>query len=320
MAAAAKKIQRKRLRTIWKIFILSVLAIAIGVIEQQMIWNNENRPLPECDGLKFLIMLLSIATGYLVVQKKKLLLQEQQVVQMAPSDKISIWNCHLTKEMLTELAFNLICAPPFVHMEYTYRLGSSRHNVFAYYTLDGMVTVFICMRVYHFFPLFCSLLMPRDAASAAAGRMREHRQPTMLTKHQDPIALSKPTALVGKRKPLADTTTLASPVPSPTDTTTTLLSSAYKPHVKPPPASFPPSLPQKVSPSTFTFEEPSADSNKEPGDWDLYTAKVILRRHPCLFVGTTPPPVQPLLPSPYNPSSPSCCNPSSPPLPAASFT
>jgi hypothetical protein len=99
IAFETKKIRSEKFRISLKLVVLSVLAIFISIVEQQKIWENKNKAVPECDGLKSLILLLSIVAGYYVVKKKRLLLNEQRAMEIVPDDDVSIWNCHLTREV-----------------------------------------------------------------------------------------------------------------------------------------------------------------------------------------------------------------------------
>jgi hypothetical protein len=69
-----------------------------------------------------------------------------------------------------EIVYNLLHAPPFFHMTYKYKVGTN-DNIFAFYTLDALMTIFIAGRAYHVIDLLYVRMHIRESRSKLAQRI-----------------------------------------------------------------------------------------------------------------------------------------------------
>ena len=106
------------------------------------------------------------------LRRNRLMLLQEKYLHMIPDD-VQLWDCHLTKWMLWEMAFNVLCAPPHFHAEYKFLVGSKEHQVYAYYTLDVIMTIIISCRIYHNVPVF--LFFFRKTSTASKMYAHEHK-------------------------------------------------------------------------------------------------------------------------------------------------
>eukprot|EP00935_MAST-01C_sp_MAST-1C-sp1_P000080 g80.t1 len=154
-----------KLRNYFALSFLAAFAFYSAASEQQILWENKNKPTdPRCDSLKWLVLFTSCGMVGLVVQKYNLMLKEQKALGMITND-VQLWDCHLTRWMMWEMLFNLLCAPPYMHYEWAFLVGSKEHQVFAYYTLDVIMTIVISCRIYHNVPIFLHLFRKTSTAS-----------------------------------------------------------------------------------------------------------------------------------------------------------
>jgi hypothetical protein len=146
----------KRFRTSWLLVALSFLAFSAAVAEQQTVWNNQNIPNDQCDGLKQLITLISTMSIFLVLRKHSLYNRQQKLMGTVPMDS-NMWTGGNVRLLLFELVFNALHCPPYYTMEWKYKVGTNE-NIFAFYTLDALMTIFVTLRAYHLIELmYCRI-------------------------------------------------------------------------------------------------------------------------------------------------------------------
>jgi hypothetical protein len=153
----------KRFRTNLLLCIISGFCFCFAAAEQQHLWKNENIPDITADMLKKCIGLMSIFTVFLVLRKHMLITREQKLRGILPAETTLLTNGYC-KVIIGEMLFNLLHAPAYVHATYTYKVGTN-DNIFAYYSLDAVMTIFIVMRCYHLLPMFHAHLNIKEAQS-----------------------------------------------------------------------------------------------------------------------------------------------------------
>jgi hypothetical protein len=173
MRKIVRKVNRFTNRKKWSsIFLVAlwIVAALASFSEQQMLWDNENKASDDTDSLKCFVALLSILMALGVWWRRHLLLNEQKVLGAVPKD-VFLWNSHMTLPLILEMLFNLFCAPPFYNYEFEYRLGGKESEIYAFYTLDVLASVFIVARIYHTVPLLGHWLRIEDAHSKVYARL-----------------------------------------------------------------------------------------------------------------------------------------------------
>jgi hypothetical protein len=150
---------------------LWLLAFLASFTEQQILWDNENKASDDTDSLKCFVCLISILMALAVLWRRHLLLSEQKILGAVPKD-VFLWNSHLTAGLILEMLFNLFCAPPFFNYEFEYQITSGQDTeIYAFYTLDVLASVFIVARIYHVVPLLGHWLRIEDAHSKVYARL-----------------------------------------------------------------------------------------------------------------------------------------------------
>jgi hypothetical protein len=157
--AVRRNIESKQRFCSCVLVVLTVLALGFACLEQQLLWDNEHKPNDGCDNLKCLVSLLSICTAAVVIRRQELVLKEQKHCGLVTEDT-SLWSSHLTRSLLCEVIFNLLCSPPYFQHELAYYLGSSSDDLqlYGYYSIDALATIVVAMRFYHGLPLLLGIL------------------------------------------------------------------------------------------------------------------------------------------------------------------
>ena len=96
-----------------KVCHLAFVTFGLAVFEQQLLWDNENKVSSACNKVKCLISILSVFMAAVIICRKELVLHEQKHCGLVIKDA-SLWNCHLSRDLLFEVIFNLLCSPPYV--------------------------------------------------------------------------------------------------------------------------------------------------------------------------------------------------------------
>jgi hypothetical protein len=156
-ATVKTNIRHKKLLCSCVLVALAFVTFGLAVFEQQLLWDNENKVSSACNKVKCLISILSVFMAAVIICRKELVLHEQKHCGLVIKDA-SLWNCHLSRDLLFEVIFNLLCSPPYVAYEVTYALTGEDAEVNAYYTIDALATIVIAVRIYHCFPLLFHLL------------------------------------------------------------------------------------------------------------------------------------------------------------------
>jgi hypothetical protein len=147
-----------------------VLAFTTAVVEQQMLWHNNNEPSPECDSLKMFIAFVSCISALGVVRMHYCDLTELKLLRRLPPE-VTLWTSGRLLHLTIEVLFNLACSPPFYHYPMLVTIGTESQEIFAYYTLDSFMTIVIILRVYHVIPLFGFYLKVEETSSKVYARM-----------------------------------------------------------------------------------------------------------------------------------------------------
>jgi hypothetical protein len=159
-----------RFRTNICLCVLSGLTFCFAAAEQQHIWSQENEPDIWANMLKKCIGLLSAVSALLVLRKHMLITKEQKLRGVLPWETTLMTNGY-SRVIVGEILFNLLHSPAYVHATYQYKVGTN-DNIFAFYTLDAFMTIFVAMRCYHILPTFHAYLNIQEAQSKMYSKMR----------------------------------------------------------------------------------------------------------------------------------------------------
>jgi hypothetical protein len=160
-AAVLVKLLDKRSTCCWWLVVFYVLAFGAATVEQRRIWELENQPDSTCDGLKQIVFLLSCLSIFFVFRKHTLFNKQQKLMGTVPQNT-NIWTGGNGRLLMFELIFNLVHCPPFYTKEILYQVGTNK-DIQAFYTMDALMTIPICLRAYHIIELIYVKIYSADA-------------------------------------------------------------------------------------------------------------------------------------------------------------
>jgi hypothetical protein len=168
-AHALGRILKQRYSTSMMLCVLGFLAFSAAAAEQQALWALENEPDAACQGLKQVVSLFSVISIFFILRKHRLFIEQQKLMGFVPMDASTLTSGHI-RAFAFEIVFNLIHAPPFFHMTFKYKVGTNE-NIFAFYSLDALMTIFIACRSYHIIELLYVRLHIQESQSKLAQRI-----------------------------------------------------------------------------------------------------------------------------------------------------
>jgi hypothetical protein len=155
---------RTSYRTTSCLVLLSAVTFCVAATEEAMLWKRENVPNAACNALKIAISALSALTSTFVIWKHSLYTKQQIISGYLPKEA-TLWTSGSTALVASEILFNLLHCPPYFHQTFKYKMSYIDDDIFAYYSADSIMNIFIVLRAYHIVPWLFARWHFKEAAS-----------------------------------------------------------------------------------------------------------------------------------------------------------